>query len=265
MIVCFSGTGNSLSMARDLSRRLGDEPVISFPEWTRKAPVDLGEKPLVLVFPVFAFGPPKLVWELILRGPFPAVKPVYAVATCGGEPGGALQLFEKRIHGRGGRLTGGFFITEWDKWFGRVPAVLARIEKTIREGGETRIPHGNAFITFLSSPLYKGFCRRVGDYGRKFRADEKCTKCGLCAKVCPTGNITVSPERGPGWARKCEACLACYAWCPAKAINLSWMKRLLPVSFPKDVKASDVADLNAEKTLPLIGRKIPSDYSGNQG
>jgi ferredoxin len=63
----------------------------------------------------------------------------------------------------------------------------------------------------------------------KFRIDERCTRCGICAQVCPVQNIelkhtgtgTVPTRTAPIRSDKCEACYACLHWCPAGAISTS--------------------------------------------
>ena len=54
--------------------------------------------------------------------------------------------------------------------------------------------------------------------GPKFRVDPSCTHCGICAKVCPVGNIVMKDGR-PTWSDKCEQCMACLQWCPVEAIQ----------------------------------------------
>ena len=44
-----------------------------------------------------------------------------------------------------------------------------------------------------------------------------CVKCGLCAKLCPTGNIVLTDY--PAFKNKCQICLRCSSYCPKKAIN----------------------------------------------
>lgn len=51
-----------------------------------------------------------------------------------------------------------------------------------------------------------------------FRIDENCTGCGICARICPTGNITMVDGR-PVWQHHCETCYACFQWCPRDAIH----------------------------------------------
>lgn len=48
----------------------------------------------------------------------------------------------------------------------------------------------------------------------------KCIKCGVCAKVCDTGAILLSPEKLPFIIpRLCSGCKSCYLACPTKAIT----------------------------------------------
>ncbi|MBT3318774.1 MAG: 4Fe-4S binding protein [Clostridia bacterium] len=46
---------------------------------------------------------------------------------------------------------------------------------------------------------------------------ELCTKCGLCADICPTSNIVMRDY--PNFSGKCALCFRCYSYCPAVAIT----------------------------------------------
>ncbi len=51
-----------------------------------------------------------------------------------------------------------------------------------------------------------------------FHTDERCISCGICAQVCPVGNILMAGGR-PAWHHRCEQCFACLQWCPEEAIQ----------------------------------------------
>jgi formate hydrogenlyase subunit 6/NADH:ubiquinone oxidoreductase subunit I len=53
--------------------------------------------------------------------------------------------------------------------------------------------------------------------GYSFDIDrEICSKCGLCAKLCPVNNIVMNEY--PEYKEHCCICMRCVAFCPTKAI-----------------------------------------------
>lgn len=60
--------------------------------------------------------------------------------------------------------------------------------------------------------------------GRKSVDQAKCKKCGLCARNCPFGAITLDPFPRFNEA-KCGQCWCCYNLCPTQAIRTTYFKR----------------------------------------
>ena len=66
-------------------------------------------------------------------------------------------------------------------------------------------------------------------YSRFFRAEERCIRCDLCVRGCPTGNITRPEQELPRFARECIMCGRCEQICPVEAIRSPydwWVNRL---------------------------------------
>ena len=73
---------------------------------------------------------------------------------------------------------------------------------------------GGGFNSLIISKLYNPFRKT-----KKFFADNNCTSCGLCEKLCPDSVIVIRNGK-PEWTKsKCQHCTACINRCPARAIQ----------------------------------------------
>ncbi len=61
----------------------------------------------------------------------------------------------------------------------------------------------------------------------RFRVSDSCDGCGLCAALCPVGNIVVEGGRRAVHGSRCEMCLRCYQWCPRRAVSLGFLDLLM--------------------------------------
>ncbi len=63
-------------------------------------------------------------------------------------------------------------------------------------------------------------------YSRLLRLNrKKCNVCGICVKLCPTGNISEDKKGRPRWGRNCLLCFSCEMKCPQDAIAspVTWL------------------------------------------
>ena len=84
-IYYFTGTGNSLAVARDLCERLGDcraVPIASLRE--KPGPIRPAADRVGIVYPVYFFGVPSIVAEIAARLDLGGARYVFAVSTNGG-------------------------------------------------------------------------------------------------------------------------------------------------------------------------------------
>ena len=56
------------------------------------------------------------------------------------------------------------------------------------------------------------------DSDKNFSVTDNCVGCGICAEVCPAGNIVIKDGK-PEWQHHCERCTACMQLCPKRAIE----------------------------------------------
>lgn len=85
--------------------------------------------------------------------------------------------------------------------------------------GETRVLKTGLKLRLLMGAVSAGSPLVFRFVGKDFAIGPACTKCGLCVRNCPAGNIT---EKGGnirfGWS--CNSCLRCIYACPQHAIRL---------------------------------------------
>ncbi|MDO5562130.1 MAG: nitroreductase family protein [Synergistaceae bacterium] len=80
--------------------------------------------------------------------------------------------------------------------------------------------------------------------------ESKCTKCGLCAEVCPSKILCFGesgfPEMAKGCSESCIECGQCVVFCPASANSLSFMDA------DKLIRAADLSMPEPEAALNLL-------------
>ncbi|MFA5332259.1 MAG: EFR1 family ferrodoxin [Methanoregula sp.] len=235
----FTGTGNSLAAAKRIGALLGDSslvPVASLKDTPGAIVPDAGR--VGIVCPVYDCGVPVMVAEFVSRLGIPTGCYVFAVVTMGGSGISALHQIEDIIETKNKRkLDAGFAVVmpgnypplsappsgeKKEKILAKTANRISDIATIIKNGKRQRpaFEPVSAIMKFLA---YRGFISHVHESDAKFSVDEICTSCGTCAKVCPTGNISIF-EGKPVWHHKCEMCLACLHWCPAEAIQLNVLR-----------------------------------------
>jgi ferredoxin len=237
----FSGSGNSLHVARRLAEALGAEltPVTKALEAAEAAAsggaADSGDAPgrVILVYPTYGGGPPNLVQRFLPVLPATVETGLLAVTTCGGMAASALGMADAALRRRGLALAGGWVVRMPDNYppFGGPPPAKKQAEKN--RSAEAAIdaiihdirndrPRRLGLLSRLGRPFGTLMNRFAGKHwhetARHFAATDACTRCGVCVRVCPVRNVALT-ENGPAWGERCEACFACLHWCPESAVT----------------------------------------------
>lgn len=116
MIFFFSGTGNSLWVAKKIAEYNGDN-LISIADCMNRGEgtfeFTLKEEELIgFVYPIYAWGPPKMVRQFIAKLKLNNYKNNYtfSTATCGDNIGNAMKLFDKWLVKRNMHLDSAFSV-----------------------------------------------------------------------------------------------------------------------------------------------------------
>ena len=254
IIYYFSGTGNSLKIARDLAEGLDDTELVSLARATEEQ-LRRDADVVGIVFPVYAWGPPAVVARFLGKVSIGSDRYVFAVCTCGGSAGGTLARVRKQLLARGIALSSGFVIpmpTNYIAWgralpeekqqdmFARARVRVAEILTVIKEKNVREVETGGLLRrVFLSGPIYRVSMWAFKKQDKKFVLGPECNGCGICEKVCQVGNIRIE-EGKPTWLQRCEQCLACLQWCPQEAVQVGKRTRGRKRYHQPDIGAKDL-------------------------
>lgn len=236
MIFYFSGTGNSLYAAKQIAAH-NQEPLISI-----AAAVNGGackyrlrdEETIGFVFPTHSWGPPRIVLDFIEKLELEGYEGHYmfGVATCGGNIGNTMDVVNQHLKRKGMQLSSGFSVVMPNNYImmGNVDAedrqeaklsaaenVLEGIREAVRQRQRGVFQVKKGFPAWLLTGVIYPLFAKNGIQPEKFHADDRCSGCGTCAKVCNCSNIAVNGK--PQWGQNCTLCLACLHYCPSHAVQ----------------------------------------------
>lgn len=228
MILYFSGTGNSLAIARQLAERL-NERLMSFAEAIGQ---DLtNEKRIGLVLPTYWLDAPLAVKALIPRIVFPKDAYTFVVITCGAQTNNAVWTVRRLLKQQGVKVDYCHKIRVPDTSalaFGRNPnnqvwkfeKFASRLEMIANDlAAEKHRLHFAGFDPFgwlfNAGPLAKKSYRLTTPVVNT----DKCVGCNTCVRVCPQENIVLSDMKAH-IGDNCTLCLGCVHFCPQQAVEV---------------------------------------------
>lgn len=241
-IFCFSGTGNSYWIAREIGKYFSVVPEL-ITKFSGTQSIIVEDEQVGIIAPVYLNDIPRVVKEFLLRLSFTGNNPyVFAVLSSGsGKNKNGFQNISIALAQHHAQLSfaddimmpSSFQTREnMGEVLSEAPQKIAEICKAVEEKrlnyaqkGGTILPKNFTQLSFL----YKSLTRMT--------VTDQCNGCGLCAKLCPTNNITI--EKGKAVrGNNCIACVACANWCPNHAIEHRMLKD--PPYHHPDVSASEL-------------------------
>ena len=233
-IYYFTGTGNSLKIAKSLSEKLEECELVPIAKiWEEDKLFSLTEK-VGFIFPLYYAGLPKIVYDFLNKIELSKSNYFFAVVTYAGDVNTTpLVQIEAILNTKSKALNAGFYIQmpnnfilgydidsevhqkknfeEANKKINTIHEAVEKKEKNLSK--EILEKH-----RIKSEKFNKDFRDNVYGYDKSFYAEDTCTSCGICVNVCPVNNITLDEGR-PRWQHKCQQCLACINFCPEKCIQ----------------------------------------------
>ena len=234
MIFYFSATGNGLDISNRLAHSFGDEirNIADEVETDCSYDIDEGER-IGIVSPTYFYGLPLIVEDFIRKMSFSRTPYLYMVLSFGTTPGQAMSRAEKLFSGCGYNLNGKLTVQMPENYVlmfdppseAEIRSILSsayeRVEAfafLVKEGMDVDmsiLPSVFQRITgIIARPMYV--------HGRgtgRFYAGTTCTRCGKCARVCPSHAIEMV-DNIPTWTKsRCIRCCACINRCPTGALQ----------------------------------------------
>jgi len=250
-IYYFSGTGNSLFVAKKLQELLPGSELIPIVKRIKENNYSTKGKNAGFVFPCHGLTVPIPVRDFLKRVDITSADYLFAIATRGGTVFKGFKVIEDYFKKQGKHLNAAFAINmglndpklgyfavptkdELDTIEKSALKKLEEIQKIILNREEYHDKSGvsfsnNSLLNYMLERLIPFMTHFISPLIKKyFYADSKCTGCGICEKVCLSGKIKMVSSR-PVWQCdiKCYLCYSCLNYCPSEAVQIYskiWMK-----------------------------------------
>lgn len=230
----FTGTGNSLCLARGLCNSIKDCEIISISKIWNQENLEVSSDIVGLIFPLYYWGLPHIVKEFVQKMNFKKSSYIFAVVNAGGQLAGIpfMQL-DEILKEKSKSLNASFFLSMPSNYIvgGDQESEEEQREKLITAKGiiakiseRIIIKEDNPVISISEKKaktierMNSRFHSKVHDSDKLFYVDDNCTGCGVCEAVCSINNIRLKDSK-PEWLHKCQQCLGCINYCPENAIQ----------------------------------------------
>jgi len=247
-IYYFSGTGNSLYVAKELQKRIPDSIIIPIVSLLNKKVIQTQGKTVGFVFPVHALTIPIAVKKFIRKAEMKSSEYLFAIATRDGSIFRGFKKIDKLLKKKNKHLNSHFILNMCNnesrhKGY-KIPSEsdILSLEKVAQEkldaiqniiinkmtSREIDVNYSDGFtyhpiLNYLLEKLVL-LGMTVAEYiggVNYFYIDTRCNGCGICEKVCLSKKIKIKDNK-PIWQKNvlCYMCFACLNYCPKKSVQI---------------------------------------------
>ena len=274
-IYYFSGTGNSLHVARELQKRMPETKLIPMVSLLNEDVIETKGETIGFVFPIYVSSLPVPVRRFLKKIDLKPTQYIFAITTNCGYPGKVNIHLEKLLKKRGKSIDFYFtlkmmgnspkgvmpsFMIAQD-WASRITKEtisaldyevqnkLDIIHKVIiskgKNIGKDNPNPSNFFMKYIDRALQLPveWASEYTHPKNNFYTDSTCTGCNLCGKVCLSGKIKMNNGK-PLWQKdiKCYYCYACFNFCPEQSILVKNYTHKDGRYYHPNVTAKDIAE-----------------------
>ncbi len=226
MIFYFTGTGNSLYVAKEL-----DEKIISIPQIIIEKGLEFSADSIGIVCPVYGHEMPGMVKEFIRRASF-ETDYLFAVLTYGAHHGGVAEIAGLFFRDAGKKAD---YITTIEMVDNFLPAFDMEEQMAMDKQVEKHLNEIKARLQAKSQGIQKTSLAEKAAHNMylkmvknapetvwaAFRVTDECVGCGICTRVCPAGCIHLENQYAVHEPEGCQACYACVYACPKMAVQFA--------------------------------------------
>lgn len=248
-IYYFSGTGNSLYVAKELQKRIPETKLIPIVSLLNKDVIKTNAETIGFVFPVHALTIPIAVKKFIRKIDIESSKYIFAITTRNNSIFRGFKKINKLLKRKNKHLDSHFILNMGNnesrhKGY-KIPSEsdILSLEKIVNE---KLVSIQNIIVNKITSceidsnyaygfpynPILNYLLEKLVLLGMEvaefiggvnyFYRDSKCNGCGICEKVCLSKKIKMKDNK-PIWQKKvlCYMCFACLNYCPRQSVQIN--------------------------------------------
>lgn len=253
-IYYFSGTGNTLHVAKELQKRIKDSKLLPIASILKQEVIEVHGETVGIVFPLHGFTAPLPIKIFLKKVDLKSINYIFGVVTRGGTKCFAFDKINQLLKRNRRCLDSSFILTmlnndpKLNHYEDPTSESIAKVELKIqtqldsiskiilnKEKYQEKDSDGVTFpfskpVNYLLERLvlFATSMVELTNVNNYFYSDSKCTGCGTCEKVCLSKKIKLNNKK-PVWQKtvQCFCCYTCLNYCPQQAIQIKskiWMK-----------------------------------------